>query len=250
MRILMPLANRDFDPTESAVPWQMLVKAGHQVSFITPRGGVAEADERMVSGKGLGPLKYVLMANKEALAAYQLMRASAEFLRPGSYDKVNPDSFDALLLPGGHAKGMKEYLESPILQDLTGQFFQKQKPIAAICHGVVLAARSKKSDGASVLRDLETTSLLKSQELLAWTMTAAWLGSYYRTYPQTVEEEVRSVLAKSDQFVTGPMPVARDSARDDRAGFAIRSGHYVSARWPGDAHRFSRVFLEMLAKGV
>lgn len=250
MHILIPLPNQDFDPTESAVPWQMLSRAGHKVSFITPKGFVPDADERMLSGKGLGPLKYVLMANSEALAAYGQMRAAPEFLNPTSYDAVNPDRFDALLLPGGHAKGMKEYLESKILQELTSQFFQKQKPIAAICHGVVLAARSKKSDGSSVLGDLETTSLLKSQELLAWTLTAAWLGSYYRTYPQTVEDEVRSVLAKSDQFVTGPLPMARDTALDDSAGFALKSGNYVSARWPGDAHRFSRVFLEMLAKGV
>ncbi|RZA10467.1 MAG: hypothetical protein EOP10_34735 [Proteobacteria bacterium] len=250
MHILMPLPNQDFDPTESAVPWKMLTKAGHKVSFMTPTALVPTADERMVTGKGLGPLKFLLMANHEALAAYGQMRRAPEFLGPTSYDKVNPDRFDALLLPGGHAKGMKEYLESSLLQDLTSQFFQKQKPIAAICHGVVLAARSKKSDGSSVLSDLQTTSLLKSQELLAWTMTAAWLGSYYRTYPQTVEDEVRSVLARSDQFVTGPLPMARDTALDDRAGFAVKSGNYVASRWPGDAHRFSRVFLEMLAKGV
>lgn len=38
MPILIPLPNHDFDPTEAAVPWRMLTKAGHKVSFATPRG--------------------------------------------------------------------------------------------------------------------------------------------------------------------------------------------------------------------
>src|SRR5438045_8840077 len=52
-------------------------------------------------------------------------------------------AFDALLLPGGHrARGMREYLESEILQRHVASFFDKEKPVAAICHGVLLAARS------------------------------------------------------------------------------------------------------------
>ncbi|MBC7533191.1 MAG: DJ-1/PfpI family protein [Oligoflexus sp.] len=247
MHILIPLPNHDFDPTEAAVPWRMLTKAGHKVSFATPRGLLGRADQRMVTGQGLGPLKFILMANKEALRAYQQMTSVNEFLHPMPYEDIHSDKFDGLLLPGGHAPLMKEYLDSSLLQSITGQFFQKQKPIAAICHGVVLASRSKMENGESALWRKNTTSLLKSQELLAWTLTAAWLGSYYRTYPQTVEDEVKSNLLSPQQFISGPSPVSRDTEASDQAGFAVRDGNYVSARWPGDAHRFSRLFLDVLA---
>jgi hypothetical protein len=30
-------------------------------------------------------------------------------------------------------------------------------------------------------------------------------------------------------------------------GFTVRHGHYLSARWPGDAHRFASEFAAMIA---
>jgi protease I len=50
------------------------------------------------------------------------MQNSAAFLSPQSYQDVNEADFDALLLPGGHDKGVKEYLESPVLQRLVADF--------------------------------------------------------------------------------------------------------------------------------
>lgn len=49
--------------------------------------------------------------------------------------------FDALVLPGGHAKGMRPYLESTVLQNLVARFFAPQapgarhRPVAAVCQG-------------------------------------------------------------------------------------------------------------------
>ena len=34
--ILIPIPDRDFDPTEVAVSWQMVTRAGHRVVFATP----------------------------------------------------------------------------------------------------------------------------------------------------------------------------------------------------------------------
>ena len=36
--ILMPLPNRDFDPTETGVPWRVLTGLGHRIVFATPDG--------------------------------------------------------------------------------------------------------------------------------------------------------------------------------------------------------------------
>jgi protease I len=245
MKVLIPLPSKDFDPSEAAIPWKILRKEGHEVIFSTPSGQRAFGDPRMLTGQGLGPWKNILMANGDALQAYQEMEKSQEFLNPKSWVQLDAGDTHALLLPGGHAPGMKEYLESEKLQAVTSEFFAANKPVAAICHGVVLAARSRKKDGRSVLNRKKTTSLLKSQEMMAWAMTSLWLGNYYRTYPESVQAEVMRNLENSDQYVSGPMPIKRDSPAS-LSGFFVRDGNYLSARWPGDAHTFAHEFLQLL----
>ena len=239
-KILMPLPHIDFDPTETAVPWSHLHEKGYEIYFATPDGEPGEADGRMVTGKGLGILSGVLMARKDDVRLYNQMTASSSFRSPIKYDKIKADSFDALLLPGGHAKGMRVYLESEILQKITAAFFAEDRPVAAICHGVLLAARSTNpKTGKSVLFGKRTTSLLRSQEMLAWNLTRSWLDDYYRTYPMPLQTEVESLLAKPEDFIEGPVPIARDTFKNPSRGFTLREGNYLSARWPGDAHKFA-----------
>ena len=63
-KILMPLPSRDFDPTESAVPWRFLTQHGHEFIFATPDAKPAQADKRMVDGNGLGILRPFFVADK------------------------------------------------------------------------------------------------------------------------------------------------------------------------------------------
>jgi len=245
--VLMPLPSRDFDPTESGVPWRLLTERGHRVVFATPDGKRAHADPRMLDGKGLGPLKPFLAADRRGREAYRAMAADAAFNAPLRYQQVDVDAIDGLLLPGGHAPGMRESLESSDLQALVGAMFAANKAVGAICHGVVLVARSLTGDGRPVLHGRKTTALLQRQELLAWNLTRAWLGDYYRTYPQTVEAEATAALATPSDFVAGPLPLWRDSPGNLRPGFTLRDGNYLSARWPGDAHRFAHDYCALLA---
>jgi protease I len=246
-RVLMPLPTHDFDPTESGVPWQVLTNAGHEVIFATPSAQLARADARMVTGHGLGPLKPFLAADRNGRLAYLAMQASPAFRAPLAYAQLRAEDYDAMLLPGGHAPGMREYLESHVLQGLVSSMFAHDKPVGAICHGVVLVVRSLGANGNSVLHGRQTTALLKSQEMLAFNLTRAWLGDYYRTYPQTVQDEICEALASPDDFITGPLPLRRDTPTRLASGYVHRDGNYLSARWPGDAHRFANEFRELLA---
>lgn len=242
----MPLPSTDFDPTESAVPWRFLMQHGHEFVFATPDAKPAMADQRMIDGNGLGLLRPFFIADKNGRSAYAEMSQSSEFLSPIAYDDIDIKSFDAILLPGGHAQGMKPYLESKQLQTLIARHFAAQKPIAAICHGVVLAARSLRGDGKSILHGFKTTALLQKQEMLAWQITRAWLGNYYRTYDQSVQAEVTGALANPNDFIEGPMPLTRDSEKNLKPGFVFRDRHYLSARWPGDAHSLAHELHAML----
>jgi protease I len=173
------------------------------------------------------------------------MERSEEFRHPISYEAMTARTFDAILLPGGHAPGMKEYLESPQVQAKVIEMAEQNKPIGAICHGVLVAARSRTATGTSLLFGKRTTALTKPKELLAWWLTRAWLGDYYRTYPSTtVEDEVKE--AKPKDFDRGPRSNTRDSPGNLAAGFTVRDGSCLFARWPGDAHRFGTEFADLV----
>jgi protease I len=248
--ILMPLPRRDFDPTETGVPWRVLRERGHRIVFATPDGKPGEADPRMVTGDGLGLLAGLLKADGNGARAYREMAGGAEFQHPIVYDEIRPADFDALLLAGGHAKGMRPYLESAQLQAAVAGFFATARTVGAICHGVVLAARSRGADGKSVLHGRKTTGLTRLMELGAWALTCLYLGDYYRTYPTTVEDEVRAALANPQDFIAGPVALTRDSPGRLDAGFTVRDGNYLSARWPGDAHRFASEFAGMVERAA
>jgi protease I len=246
--VVMALPQRDVDPTETGVPWRVLTGRGHRVVFATPDGRPGKADPRMVTGEGLGPFAPLLKADRNGRSAHDAMIESEAFRRPIRHDDIRTEDFDALLLPGGHAKGMRPSLESERLYQAVAGFFARQKPVAAICHGVLLAARARGDSGRSVLYGRKTTGLTRLMELAAWALTGLYLGDYYRTYRRTVEDEVRGLLARPEDFIAGPLSLARDRPDRPELGFTFRDGNYLSARWPGDAHRFAGDLAAMLER--
>lgn len=247
-KILIPIPSYGFDPTEVAIPWKQMSEKNIEVIFSTPNGKKASADSIMLKGKNLGFWKFLLRARKDAVSAYSDLEKNVLFCNPLKYVDAQELNFDALFLPGGHDKGVKEYLESKILQNLVVDFFKARKPVGAICHGVVLASRSINPETKkSVIYYYKTTSLLKSQEMLAYKLTKSRLKDYYLTYPGlTVEDEVKSSLYNSDNYLKGTSPVFRDSKTHLKRGFVVKDRNYLSARWPGDAYSFSQEFIIMI----
>jgi putative intracellular protease/amidase len=283
-KVLLALPERDFDPTEAAVTWQVLRGRGVDVVFATPSGARSFADDLMLTGEGLDPWGFlpgvkklkllggVLRANAEARRAYAELAVDAAFLSPLRHEALRVEDFDGFVFPGGHrARGMRPYLESRALQALVVSAFEADKPVAAVCHGVLLVARSVSSrTGRSVLHGRRTTSLTWSQERLAANLGRVgrfWDPSYYRTYPDepgtpcgtmSVQAEVTRALAKAEDYVDVPKDAPdyglktdglhRDSVGDERPAFVVEDGRYLSARWPGDVHTFARRFAAMVER--
>jgi putative intracellular protease/amidase len=280
--VLIPIPDRDFDPTEVAVSWRVLTRNGHLVLFATESGTAGMADDIMVTGRGLDiwsalpildaipVIGLMLRANKDGRDAYAAMVGSIEFQHPVSWSQATLDDIDALLLPGGHrARGMRSYVDSDILQRLVVDAFARGLIVAAICHGVLLAARSvDPATGHSVLYGRKTTALTWATERLAWRLTRVtrfWDPNYYRTYTEqpgqpggymSVQSEVTralkdpadfcDVVRGSPQWWLKSSGMARDTATDSRPAFVVDDGSYVSARWPGDTHTFATVVSQKL----
>jgi putative intracellular protease/amidase len=280
--VLIPIPDRDFDPTEVAVSWQVLRDNGHRVVFATESGAPGIADDIMITGRGLdlwsalpglGAITVVgraLRANKDARNAYRDMLCSPEFQNPSNWAEATLDGIDALLLPGGHrARGMRSYIDSETLHRIVVDAFARDLKVAAICHGVLLAARSvDPATGHSVLYGRRTTALTWALERTAWRLgriTRFWDRDYYRTYREeagqpsgymSVQSEVTRALQNSSDFCdvergsphwrTKTSGMARDSVTDSRPAFVVDDGSYVSARWPGDTHTFADVLSRKL----
>ena len=203
----MPLPDRDFDVTEVAVPWKLATDAGHEVVIATEDGATPGADPRLLAGVLFGKLG----AADEAKQFYDELTRDPSFARPARWRDVAIEDVDALILAGGHAPGMKQYLGSAALHAQVAAFWATGRPVGAICHGVLALARAKDAAGASVIAGSTTTCLPKYMERSAYLLTFWKLGRYYRTFPAYVED-----------------------------------GRYVSARWPGDAYKVARAFVARL----
>jgi putative intracellular protease/amidase len=282
--VLMPLPAFDFDPTEAAVSWRILSDAGHDVVFATPSGQQGAADDLMVTGRGLDPWGWIpwvrnvtvvgraLRADAAGRSVYAALSEDAAFQSPLHWGAARRSAYDALVLAGGHrARGMRDYLESTEVQQMAIDSFRADKPVGAICHGVLVAARAiDPVSGRSVLYGRRTTALTWALEQRAWGVahwTRFWDSNYYRTYIEepgqgwgyaSVQREVTRALADPSDFEDVPRGApdyrrktsgrSRDSLNDSRPAWVVRDGDYVSARWPGDAHTFARTFVEVLAE--
>lgn len=160
------------------------------------------------------------------------------------------EPYNLLFFPGGHEKGVRQVIDSPIVHahvakyfpetlrsagnNVTGKSLQK-KAVGAVCHGVMVLSSSTYPEGSSnagksVLHDADTTALPATFEKVAYYGTKLFLGDYYKTYgagSENVQESVTKVLDNKSQFKNsvGTSPFLVDDPKY----------RYLSARWPGDA---------------
>lgn len=239
-RILIVLPQTDYDPTEVAFPWQVWTRAGHEVVFATETGAPATCDPVTLTGEGLPALAGSLRAKAEARAAYAAMLADPAYASPLRWSEARAIDFAALHFPGGHAPGMKPYCESAEVQRLAREAFATGQPVSAVCHGVLPLAR------AGVLAGRRTTALTAPLEGIAVALTTRALPGHYRTYPESVEHEVRRLIGPAGRFERGPLLPRYANAAHPEAGFVVRDGAYLSARWPGDAWTLALRLLDLV----
>lgn len=233
-RIVIALPSRDFDLTEVVVPWNTFRRTGFDVVFATEDGRPGACDPLLLTGVVFGQLG----ALPENVTLYEELEQSEAFRNPIRYDAIDPERFEALVLPGGHAPGMRQYLESKTLQERAGVWLRTGKPLGAICHGVIVLARTvDPASGKSVLQGRTVTTLTKVLERTAYYLTFWRRGRYYRTYPAYVQDEVEAALGDTSRFRTGPLLASYERP------FVVEDGSLVTARWPGDASGFSQALL-------
>jgi protease I len=110
---------------EVMVPFQALLMVGHTVHAVCP-------------GKKSGEVVRTAIHDFEGDQTYSEKRGH-NFSLNATFDQIQPESYDALVIPGGRAP---EYIRlNPRVIEIVRHFAKANKPIAALCHAAqVLAA--------------------------------------------------------------------------------------------------------------
>ncbi len=105
---------------EVMVPFQTLLTVGHAVDAVCP-------------GKKKGEQCRTAVHDFDGAQTYS-EKPGHNFTLNADFAKVNPAKYDGLVIPGGRAP---EYLrlDARVLE-ITRHFFDKNKPVAAVCHGI------------------------------------------------------------------------------------------------------------------
>ena len=120
-RILL-LAGDFVETLEVMVPFQALLMLGCEVHAVCP-------------GKTAGQTVATAVHDFEGQQTYSEKRGH-HFVLNGDFERVEPADCDGLYIPGGRAP---EYLRlNPRVLTLVRHFFDANKPVGMICHGVQL----------------------------------------------------------------------------------------------------------------
>ncbi|MBA3857401.1 MAG: protease [Cyanobacteria bacterium PR.3.49] len=125
MAKILQLVGDFVEDYEAMVPYQMLLMVGHDVHTVCP-------------GKKAGEKVKTAIHDFEGDQTYT-EKPGHLFAVTADFENIDVASYDALVISGGRAP---EYLRlNPKVLDCVRHFFDKNKPVAAVCHAAqVLAA--------------------------------------------------------------------------------------------------------------
>lgn len=196
-KILMPVGDYVED-YEVMVPFQALQVAGHTVHAVCP-------------GKEKGAAVRTAVHDFEGDQTYSEKRGH-DFQLNADFDGVDPAVYDALLVSGGRAP---EYLrlEDRVLE-LVRHFFEADKPVAAVCHGVQLLTAAGVVEGRTMTgypacgpeveaaggdwRDVAMDEAVTDGNLVtapAWSAHVAWLRAFLDVLGTRIEPGVEEAAA-------------------------------------------------------
>jgi protease I len=116
---------------EVMVPFQALLMVGHTVHAICP-------------GKKSGEFVRTAIHDFEGDQTYSEKRGH-NFALNATFEQIQPEEYDALVLPGGRAP---EYIRlNPRVIEIVRRFSKANKPIAAICHAAQILAAAGVLEG-------------------------------------------------------------------------------------------------------
>jgi len=187
---LLMLVGDYVEDYEVMVPFQALLMVGHTVHAVCP-------------GKQAGQTVRTAIHDFEGDQTYS-EKPGHNFQLNATFAEVNPEAYDALVIPGGRAT---EYIRlNERVLEIVRHFAQANKPIAAICHGAQVLAAAGVLEGRTcsaypavgpdvtraggTFKDLEVDQAITDGILVtapAWPAHPAWLAQFLQVLGTRIE---------------------------------------------------------------
>lgn len=132
---------------EFAVPYITFEATGYNITVASPNGGNSPLDENSLSCSN--PMEW----DETAKHLKETKKLS----------EIEYKNFDAVFIPGGHGP-MFDLADNIYLKKIIEYFYENNKIICAICHGVVGLISAKDSNGEFILKDKYVTSFTNQEE--------------------------------------------------------------------------------------
>lgn len=175
-----------FHYEELTTPYQHFIEADYGVTLASIKGGKPPHDPNSLKDDiDKNPASVIwFIANEEAKEALQ---------QTTPVSQLQAGDFDAVYLPGGHGT-MWDFPKNADLNALVSDFYQKGKPVAAVCHGIA---------GFIGAEDKMGQPIVKSKHLNCFTNAEEKDVGMDDTVPFLLETAMRELGAKfecSDKF--------------------------------------------------
>lgn len=169
-------------------------KAGYDMDFVSPNGGVVPLDERSQ--------KWIYM-DKEArahLADTAFMNRLNNTLKPSN---VKASDYKAIYFTGGHGV-MWDFPNNPELTALAEQIYRRGGIVSAVCHGVA---------GVLALKDEQGQPLIANRKVTGFSNREEVLSGMKKQVPFSLEDQLKS---KGSKYSEGFLPFTSYVVVDDR----------------------------------
>ena len=214
---------------ELTQPVKMLIEAGHDVTFATPKGKAPTLDQSSVNpmyfkGDAAALKAHLAFLDKLGITAVR----KSPVISLSRVEQIGYERYDAVYIPGGHAP-MQDLVDSRELGRLLTSFHQKNKITALVCHGpaALLSAR----DGAAqwIYDGYRMTVISNQEEELA---KGALKGGEMKLLPQTGLEQAGAKYSSNTTPWTAHVVTDRELITGQNPASAVQVGQALLARLP------------------
>jgi putative intracellular protease/amidase len=194
---------------EFVVPHRILIEAGVDLTIATPGGLPAVADELSLSASGgdaekVARLRAYLESAKDLLAS------------PTRLEDIDPEDYDAVLIPGGHGPMQDLAVNADIGRVLRAMLNDPAKVVASLCHGPASFMAAGQDDGSWLFKGRRLTAFTDAEEeQVGLSANAPWLleerlrgaGAHFESGPAW-----SSYVVVDGNLVTGQNPASGEAA--------------------------------------
>lgn len=164
---------------EFACAYHRFIANNFKVTAASPAGGEVPIDPGSITVRRLGA------EGRKFIAGNDTILDNTEKLAD-----IDPDDFCALFYPGGHGS-MWDLAADHRNARIASAFFERGKPVGAVCHGAAALLKARKSDGYPAVFGRKLTAISNAEESET---------GYDGITPFLLEERLKSLGA---HFVSG-----------------------------------------------